>query len=577
MSVKLAKHADLITPTLLLGSAAAAAACTPASHSSPPDGAPATTSAAPTAPMPPRPEEHVGSRGLPNPTAYIPPQCYTKTVDDRGGPARNPCYACHVRSEPPNYADDARLQLVLSLPAAAHDNPWTNLFAPPVARAPHRGDDEVLAYVRRSNYFDAAGEIALAKTLRSPPEAWDQNHDGKWEGYTPDVWYRFDDLGFDHQPDGSPDGWRAFAYAPFLGTFFPTNGSMDDVLIRLDPVLQKDAGGRLDPRVYAVNLAIVEALVKRADVPIAETDEHALGVDLDLDGSLGRASRVAYDGGDGSGTTRMRYVGRARDDRAFPIAPGLFPVRTEFFHTVRYLDVVTDRGVRRAAMAPRMKELRYAKKVRWLGYAALKGHAAAEAIEQADAHDGTLQITSEYERGVPNGQGWIYQGFIEDRDGSLRPQTFEEGVFCVGCHGGIGATTDGAFSFPRKVGWYPWSQHDLRGMPEPKRRDGSYEYGRYLAENGAGDELRENTEVLARFFDAAGALRPDAVARVHADVSQLLVPSPERALDLDRAYQAIVDEQSFVKGRDAVLAPAEHVYVRPPIGQKTGIGVALEK
>ena len=192
-------------------------------------------------------------------------------------------------------------------------------------------------------------------------------------------------------------------------------------------------------------------------------------------------------------------------------------------------------------MAPRMKELRYAKKVRWLGYVALRGHAAAETIAQNDARDGTLQIFTEFERGVPNDQGWVYQGFIEDKGGALRPQTFEESVPCAGCHGGIGATTDGTFSFARKLagapsadgkeaidGWFHWSKRGLRGLPEPRRRDGTYEYTRYLAENGAGDELRENGEVLARFFDANGALRPAAVARLHADISTLLLPSAEQ-------------------------------------------------
>jgi hypothetical protein len=96
-----------------------------------------------------------------------------------------------------------------------------------------------------------------------------------------------------------------------------------------------------------------------------------------------------------------------------------------------------------------------------------------------------------------------------------------------------------------------------------------------LTENGAGDELRENEEVLARFFDVRGQLRPDAVAHLHADIATLLLPSPERALDLDRAYKAIVDEQSFVRGRDAVLAPANNVYEHPPIGEKTGVRVAV--
>ena len=556
-------------------------ACQPSSHDArdvPAMDAPATASAAP-APRPVR-----VSRQLPNPVAYIPPQCYTRTSDGPGTPAHNPCYVCHVRSRPPNFVDDVQLQLVWSLPPAARNNPWTNLFSPAVARAVPRSDEEILAYVRKSNYFDDEGHIALAEALRAVPAAWDDDHDGRWAGFVPDVWYRFDDRGFDHRPDGSADGWRAYAYDPFPGTFFPTNGSMGDVLIRLDPVMRQDAAGREDLGVYAVNLAIVEALAKRADVAIDPTDEKILGVDLDLDGALGRATRVAFDGGDGTGATRMRYVGRARDERSFPIAPGLLPLRTELFHSVRYLDVAEGGGVR---MAARMKELRYAKKVRWLGYTALRAKVAAETIEQRDAHDGTIQIYSELERGVANGAGWILQGFIEDRDGALRPQTFEESVFCVGCHGGIGVTTDSVFSLPRKLasragsrvpqdGWFHGSQHDLHGLPEPRGRDGRYEYTRYLAENGAGDELRENAEVIARFFDAQGALRPDAVARLHSDISTLLVPSPERALALDRAYRAVVDEQSFDRGRDAVLKPAQHVHPRPPLQEKTGIPTAID-
>jgi hypothetical protein len=530
--------------------------------------------------MRPRPKPITDSRELSNPIAYIPPQCYTRMASEHG-PPKNPCYACHVHSEPPNFTDDASFQLRWSLPLAARNNPWTNLFAPPITRTPRLSDEDTLAYVRKSNYFDDRGDIYLARKLKAMPADWDSNGDGVWGGFVPDAWFHFDERGFDRAADGSKTGWRAFAYYPLLGTFFPTNGSMDDVLIRLDPVLQQDASGKADPRIYEINLAVVEALVRRADVPIEPTDEAPLGVDLDLDGKLGQATRVAFDPGDRQGSTRMHYVGRARDDqRSFPIAPGLFPLRTEFFHSVRYLDVGADGAVR---MAARMKELRYAKKVRWVGYAELKAKVTEEAIEQGDSRYGTLRVYSEFDRGISNGRGWIYQGFIEDRDGALRPQTFEENVFCAGCHGGVGATTDGIFSLSRKLhpkelgasvplgGWFHWSQHDLRGILEPKRRDQSYEYTRYLTENGAGDELRENEEVEARFFDERGSLRQSEVARLHEDISVLLLPSPARALALDRAYKAIVDEQSFVNGRDAVLSPVKHVYEHPPIGEKTGV------
>jgi hypothetical protein len=246
---------------------------------------------------------------------------------------------------------------------------------------------------------------------------------------------------------------------------------------------------------------------------------------------------------------------------------------------VRYLDVGPDGAV---TMAARMKEVRYARKARFFPYDVLRAHVAHEAEVTATTPDRTHEVEWLRENGVSNGQGWLFQGFIEDRDGALRPQSIEESTFCEGCHGGIGGTTDGIFSFPRKLGasaaaggWFHWSQHGLAGLPEPKRRDGQFEYTLYLREAGAGDELRANDEVMARFFDAKGDLRPAEVAALHADIGRLLLPSPGRALDLDRAYRAVVVEQSYDKGRDAVLAPSTNVLVSPAVGGKTGIAHAV--
>ncbi len=519
---------------------------------------------------------------LKNRVAYIPPQCFARTRVVGDDVAKNTCYPCHTRAEPPNYTNDDDLQLRLAFPLPAKSNPWTNLFDPPIAHAPTSSDDEILAYVRSSNYFDDRGNISLAETLGALPAEWDENSNGKWDGFTPDVWFRFDDGGFDHRPDGSLSGWRAFAYYPFPGAFFPTNGSADDVAIRLDPYLQQDSAGRFDRGIYEINLAIVEALVRRTDIAIDPVDETALGVDLDLDGRLGRATRVAFDAArDGSGRTRMHYVGRAHEEEtrsSFPIGPGLFPLGTEFFHTVRYLDVGLDRVV---TMAPRMKEVRYAKKVHWINYETARADVLHEAQEQDESSDGSHDVRWANERGVFTGS-WLFQGFIENRDGSLRPQTFEETASCEGCHAGIGATTDSTFSFARKIddvgsarGWFHWSQRDLRGIEEPKRMDGEYEYTFYLRQAVAGDDLRENTEVMQRFFDDGNMLRPTEIARLHRDISYLLLPSPERALDLDRAYEAIVHAQSFDRGRDAVLVPSPNVYTDVPLGQPTGVRKAL--
>ncbi len=508
------------------------------------------------------PPLHAINSNFTNRAPYIPPQCFTKTLDPGDPKAKNPCYVCHTRSEEPNFTNDQDLQLTLTLPAPLAKNPWTNLFDPAVSRAPRASDDEILAYVRADNYFDAQGHIALVDALNR----------ASFKGYIPDVRFSFDDAGFDHAADGSYTGWRAFAYYPFPGTFFPTNGSADDVLIRLAAPFREKAEGVFDRDVYVVNLAIVEALLKRADVAIDPVDEKALGVDLDLDGTLSKASRVAFDPG------RMHYVGRARgaqDAGTELLGAGLFPAKTEFFHTVRYLDVGTDGNV---TMGRRMKEARYAIKANWISPTLGHVFANKEAREQKVSRDGLHRVSLQGDRGVYLKNGWFFQGFIEARDGALRPQSPEETAFCEGCHGEIGATADATFAFARKLssgasarGWFHWSQHGMGGLPEPRRADGEYEYTRYLTETGAGDELRENDEVIRRFFDDAHALRPDAVARLHRDVTYLLSPSPARALDLDRAYRAVVLEQSFDRGRDAVLAPVHNAFDKAPVGARTGI------
>src|SRR3546814_14232463 len=75
----------------------------------------------------------------------------------------------------------------------------------------------------------------------------------------------------------------------------PTNGSFDDVLVRLPAAFRERDDGTPDLQVYKTNLAITEALVRRQNVPIAATDERALDSDLDRDGQLGTATRIAYD------------------------------------------------------------------------------------------------------------------------------------------------------------------------------------------------------------------------------------------------------------------------------------------
>src|SRR5699024_5466167 len=120
-------------------------------------------------------------------------------------------------------------------------------------------------------------------------------------------------------------------------------------------------------------------------------------------------------------------------------------------------------------------------------------------------------------------------------------------------------------------GWYHWHQKGMAGIAEPRRRDGSGEYAFYLQQVGNADEYRGNREVRQRFFNAAGTLKETMLAELSADITVLILPSRRRALDLDKAYQAVVKEQSYSQGRDAVLAPRENVWKRVPEGQATGV------
>lgn len=521
------------------------------------------------------------SRSLVNKAAYIPSQCYTNTIDI-DGEVHNPCYSCHQASEAPNYSNDDALQLAYDFAAYAEVNRWSNLFVDRSAEVAAISDDEMRAYINVDNYRTSDGRLILADRLGDVPAEWDYNGDGQWSGFIPDCWFDFDAEGFDRDPNGVDTGWRAFGYYPFLGTFWPTNGSTDDVLIRLPEGLRQDDAGDYDRAIYKLNLAIVEALIKRQDVAIEPTDEAPLGVDLDKDGQLGTATQVTYDWAPLEGRT-MSYVGRGKtllENGEIHLAAGLYPEGTSFLHSVRYVGID---GNGDAVLTPRMKELRYGKKLRWVDYSTLDGIVHADEVEKWAFPDRLRTLAGDLEHGMSNGQGWVYQGFIEDADGQLRPQTYEETAFCIGCHGILGGTTDTTFAFPRKLdashpqqGWMHWSQHGLRGVAEPLTDEGEYEYTRYLRENGAGDEFRANAEIHSRFFNIDGSLRPASLEALHQDLAVLLYPSPKRAMTLNKAYWTIVREQSFVYGRDATLRPPLNVHVMVPTGEPTGVASALD-
>ncbi len=478
--------------------------------------------------------------------AAVPPYCYAAT--DGGA---NPCATCHTAGRGRNLLDDADLQGSYAFADSARVNPWHNLFVDRRGEVAAIADADLLARIREDHYRPLVAALAAAG-----PD---------YPGFRPDLDLAdgFDGEGFAR--DGS--GWRAVRYQPVPGHGWPTNGSYGDAFIRL-PTAFTHAAGAPDRALARLNYALVEAAVTAGDGPIDRAvepvDERLLGVDLDGDGVVGAAA------------TRIRrlparYAGAAATEA---VIPGALPRGTELLHTVRYVDPdAPDLAARR------LKELRYARKLEVLdgwGLARAYGEAADEKSE------GVVPVRQgSPEAGYLNGYGWQLQGFIEDAAGHLRLQTAEEHAYCLGCHGGLGATVDHTFAIARKVpGADGWRPQDLRGLRDrPAGAAPMPEAAAYLARVGGGDDFRANREMLARFFPD-GVLARAAVARAAVggdrDLAWLAAPSRARALALGKAYLAIVREQSFTRGRDAVLAPITRAH-REIVVDDTGLGEQVDR
>ncbi|NGY06006.1 hypothetical protein [Solimonas terrae] len=483
---------------------------------------------------------HIG-----NVLAHIPPQCYTQTDG-----VANPCWVCHTAKNNRNAADDWQLQAQYQLNPIGRTNHWTHLFVDRRQAIAAQRDADTLTYVRHDNY------APLRAALQRLPE----KQRPRW---VPDLDLEagFDADGFAR--DGS--AWRAFRYKPFPGTFWPTNGATDDVMIRLPAAFRQRADGSKAAAIYRINLAIVEAAIAvpdtrpdaALDLPTEPLDERAAGFDLDGDGRLAIATRIhalpAHYAGAAAGVAVRRYA---------------YPLGTEFMHGVYYLDPQAP-GMR----ARRLKELRYARKIFELDDVHLQRQYDLDAQEQQTG--GWPYFGGDAFSGIFDEYGWQLQAYIERADGRLRLQTREEQMYCMGCHSGIGITVDGSFSLPRKLpGAAGWGEQDLAGMVDaPQAGSDEPEYQRYLRRTGGGDEYRANAEMLARFFPRgrfdAGAAQAAAPGG-GGDLRSIILPSPQRALLLDKAYRALVREQDFALGRDALPEPALHVH-RKIDGAETGL------
>lgn len=469
-----------------------------------------------------------------NPEAVVPPQCYTKTEGHF-----NPCYTCHQNHQDgrPNYMNDMALQAAYSFSELGETNHWYNLFVDRRSVLANIPDQSIDHYIAQDNYK------ALAEDLTNRG----------WQGYVPDLKnLAYPKLAFDKQgfaTDGS--GWVAFNYKPLPSTFWHTNGSADDVMIRLPPAFRQTASGEPSRFIYQLNLAMLEANIKhQSELSINPTRETKVGLDLNQDGHITDViiSKMPIPN---------HYWGKAA---IYKRQPYLYPEGTEFLHSVRYLDPTQERVV----AAPRMKELRYMRKHTMISSANLRSRYTNERLEKLDGQLPYYVWLGD--RGYDNGFGWELSGFIEDKNGALRPQSREETLFCMGCHSTVGATMDQSFSFARKVdGPSGWRYIDLSLMQDQARRqadsDQAEELGeiaQYFLRVGGGDEFRENDQIRQRFFDDSGALRMTEMAGK--SVADIITPSPRRARALNKAYATIVQTQSFVFGRDANLAPVGNVY-----------------
>ena len=465
-----------------------------------------------------------------NQESVIPPQCYTKTEG-----VFNPCFACHQTyrgdSKRTNLMSDGSLQGQYQFSDLGVKNHWKNLFVDRRPLIENISDSEIKTWITTDNY---SGLIKKLKT------------DLSWRGeVTPITHLPYPDLAFGENGlanDGS--FWVAFNYKPFPSTFWPTNGSTDDAMIRL-PADFRQLQGLYSTDLYFANLALVEMVMKDLQtISVPALSEQVIGQDLNNDGKLSASIKQI--------NRQTHYLG---DAAHIKLAHMLYPQETEFLHTVRYLGV-DDNG--KIYNAPRMKEVRYMKKHHFKSKESLT---AAYYQEEKEKHFENLpQVRNMADKGINNNFGWTLNAYIEDEFGELRQQHDQELAYCSGCHKTIGTTLDQTFSFPRKVeGASGWGYIDLASQTDvPNIGEQAGEFLTYLERVGGGDEFRQNQEMLTRWFNKNGQLNRDKVASV-TNLYELITPSPRRALDLNKAYYTIVKEQSYLFGRDATLSRASNV------------------
>ncbi len=568
-----------------------------------------------------------------NPTAYIPLECYTDTGKAKTGEAfANPCYVCHnAGNTPVDNAGDWENQINwLRFPA--NDNPWLNAVSPEKTiekilangkkwteldlvnkQVKDNKDNKIVSidnWIRKNNwesaynqglYLGSDNPIGLGKYKLDMPPLY------KWNGTSFVKTNYIDNEGFIYTSETTHDNttntwWRAYDWKHFPG-FFPTNGRLDSAMIRLPEKFRKE-NGIYNKDIYKVNLAILECTIKQVtdncEVETLNTqilDKYRIKYQVLADG-IKFLQVPDYYVGDASNIQVWQYKGFEK--------VGLYPVGTEFAHPVYYIDPDWQNNPQLAGKTGQLKEFRYMKKI------------AMQDLSNPpeEGEEGEELAYKPYDNGLmPNDPDtWLMGGWIEDKNGNLRPQTEEEMAFCIACHGAISGTVDNTFSYwrklPKSAGWkdtnygYNSDVYDIKywadklnqiedgnasgylgliaGQYDPKDYG---EYQLYFTMTNGIDHFRSNNEGICRilgyvtydstnnqcissngnldFNIAKEYLKITSSTNIltnknligyldnnNAIKQSLFMPSKDRAYGLDGRYLQVVLTQQFVYGRD---------------------------
>ncbi|MFZ7111160.1 MAG: hypothetical protein ACOWYE_05710 [Desulfatiglandales bacterium] len=454
----------------------------------------------------------------------IPAQCWIET----GYGTQNACLFCHTdylaSIKHGNAFPLGEDQILYSFPSPDLNKVlWRNTIFPNEIgeRLKKEGiappDREDVGYVRQDNWRPAynearsggsgswintgAGAYILFPALNPAhlyPAVGDDPTSGGKHGF-------IDQEGFVRDERSQPTGWRAVNFFPY-GIFTPMSGSVSGIYLRL-PRRFMTSGGELCLETYRRNLDLLEKNIKNRK----PEETHYFG----------DAAQVKVD-------------------------RGFFPVGSEFAHPLHYVDLKADGeiggkldGVAGALVhdyefpgtrSKRVKEIRYMYK--WKDV-------ALEDIDE-DAHYEEFVIGHEGQGWVDNNAGWLLSAFIEDRRGRLRPQTTEELMQCIGCHGKVGNTVDSVWSFQRKLpGAAGWREMDY-GAYDSKRPQLS-RLQDYMYEDGGLGELGFFYHVVVG-ADLYGVM-PGEIA----DELKFFARGQKAALDLKLDIHAVFSDGALQK------------------------------